>query len=237
MIRNKKKIAFIICTNDSLYFEECKAYIGRLVVPEGYEIEILAVEEAQSMTAGYNEGRLASDAEYKIYLHQDVFIIYPLFLESILEIFASNDKIGMIGMVGSEEISPSGVMWTGYRIGNLYSSATKLSDNLTYKNYKYRLEDGLTMVEAVDGLMMITSKEVPWREDLFDGWDFYDVSQSFEMIRAGYKVVVPGQKIPWCLHDDGLLNFRSYDKYRRICLNEYKEFFGEKANEHNGNNG
>ena len=46
-------------------------------------------------------------------------------------------------------------------------------------------------VEAIDGLIMITQYDIPWREDLFQKWDFYDVSQSMEFIRHGYKVAVP----------------------------------------------
>ena len=40
-------------------------------------------------------------------------------------------------------------------------------------------------------------------KDLFDGWDFYDISQCQEFRRTGYKVVVPKQEEAWCIHDDG----------------------------------
>lgn len=80
-------------------------------------------------------------------------------------------------------------------------------------------------VETDELLMLVTSKDMTWREDLFEGWDFYDVSQSFEMERAGYKVVVPEQRLPWCLHDNVITNFRNYDKNRRNCLKEYPEYF------------
>ena len=61
-------------------------YIQKLIVPEGYEIELLEIRDAGSMTEGYNEGLHTSNAKYKIYMHQDVFIVYPYFLFSILEI-------------------------------------------------------------------------------------------------------------------------------------------------------
>lgn len=224
---NDKKLCFIICTNDQLYFEECARYIERLIVPEGYEVDVLGVTEAKCMTAGYNEGMAATDAKYKIYMHHDVFILYPNFLQSVLDIFESDNTIGMIGMVGAEKMAADGVMWHDYRRGNLYDTKyDELNDRIVpYDEYQYRLSDGLWNVEAIDGLMMITSKDVSWREDIFDGWDFYDVSQSFEMIRAGYKVVVPEQRTPWCLHDDGILNLERYDEYRKRCLEEYSEFF------------
>lgn len=223
---NDKKFCFIICTNSQLFYEECVRYMEYLIIPEGYEVDIISVTEAQSMTKGYNKGMQASDAKYKIYMHQDVFILYPYFLQSVLDIFSSDEKIGMIGMVGAEKMAADGVLWHAWRRGDLYEGKIEERyEKLTYDSYQYSLSDGLWSVEAVDGLILITSKDVKWREDLFDGWDYYDISQSFEMIRAGYRVVVPEQILPWCLHDDGVLNLRNHDKYRRICLKEYPEFF------------
>lgn len=219
---NEKKFCFIICTNKTDYFEECLAYLDRLEVPEGYEVEVLGITEAKSMTAGYNEGMQASDAKYKIYMHQDVFIVYSGFLQALLDIFGSSDDIGMLGMVGTEKMSPDGVMWHGYRRGNLHGV---FPAQMPYEDYRYVLSDGLHQAQAVDGLLMATSQDIAWREDIMNGWDFYDVSQSFEMLRAGYQVVVPEQKNAWCVHDDGILNLRMYDKCRKICMKEYKEFF------------
>lgn len=223
---NDKKFCFIICTNSQLFYEECVRYLEYLIIPEGYEVDIIGVTEAQSLTQGYNEGMQASDAKYKIYMHQDVFILYPNFLQSVLDIFFSDENIGMIGMVGAEKMPVDGVIWHAWRRGDLYESKIEERfQELTYNSYQYSLADGLWEVEAVDGLILITSKDVRWRDDIFDGWDYYDISQSFEMIRAGYKVVVPEQQLPWCLHDDGVINLKNHGKYRRICLQEYEEFF------------
>lgn len=226
---NERKICFIMCVNSQLFYEECIRYIERLVVPDEFEVDVIGVTEAESMTKGYNEAMQASDAKYKVYMHQDVFILYPYFLQSVLDIFETDKQIGMIGMVGAEKLAVDGVMWHEWRRGELYEGNIEdRFDMLSYENYQYQLEDGLWNVQAIDGLIMITSEDIPWREDVFDGWDYYDVSQSLEMIRAGYKVVVPEQILPWCLHDDGMLNLKNHDKYRRLCLQEYAEFFERK---------
>ena len=78
---NDRKICFIICSNNQQYLEECLLYLSLLKVPKGYETEVLAIQDASSMTAGYNEGMKASDAKYKVYLHQDTFITEKTFLE------------------------------------------------------------------------------------------------------------------------------------------------------------
>lgn len=225
---NEKKFCFIICVNSELFYEECIRYIEKLIIPEDYEIDVISVTEAKSMAEGYNQAMQVSDARYKIYMHQDVFILYPYFLQSILDIFASDDSIGMLGIVGAEKMAVDGVMWHAWRRGTIYEGDMEDQfDEQTYETYRYRVMDGLWNVQVIDGLMMITSKDVSWRGDVFDGWDYYDVSQSFEMMRAGYKVVVPEQRLPWCLHDDGILNLKNHDKYRRLFLKEYKDFLGK----------
>ena len=45
----ENKITFIICVNDDLYYSECKFYINQLVIPEGYETEIISIRDAESM--------------------------------------------------------------------------------------------------------------------------------------------------------------------------------------------
>ena len=194
-----------MCVNDTLYEEECIRYIQSLRVPAGYEVEQMSIWGAASMTAGYNEGMRRSDAKYKVYLHQDVFVVYKNFIQDLLEIFAQGEEIGMIGMVGSPSMPMEGVMWAGDRIGSLFTSNVKEAGPALIGSVKKPFEQ----VEAVDGLLIATQVDIPWREDLFTGWDFYDISQSMEFRKRGYQVVVPYMEYPWCLHDDGFVNLET----------------------------
>ena len=101
---DEKKIAFIICVNDLWYYEECVRYIQELCVPDTYTVDIMCIQEADSMAEGYNGGCEASDAKYKVYLHQDTFITNRNYIYDILDIF-ENSRIGMIGVVGATELS------------------------------------------------------------------------------------------------------------------------------------
>lgn len=84
---DKHKICFIICTNSEQQLQECMMYLSLLYVPEGYQTDIITVTDASSMATGYNEAMRASDAKYKIYLHQDTFIVEPYFLDYLLKLF------------------------------------------------------------------------------------------------------------------------------------------------------
>lgn len=215
MLLNENKIAFIICVNDELFFKECVRYIHSLAVPENMEVEILEIRDAVSMTAGYNEGMNISDAKYKIYMHQDVFLIYKYFIYDIVEMFRKYPDVGMIGMVGSERMPKNGIMWSEKRVG-LEKRETR------WEEYRYQPEDGFWDVKCIDGLLMATQADVTWREDLFDGWDFYDIAQCCEVRKRGYRIIVPVAKCPWYLHDDKqILSLLNYNKYRKIFCREY----------------
>lgn len=211
-----QKIAFITCVNDEEEYRECRYYLDRLRVPKGYTTDVISIQEAPSMAAGYNAGMKNSDAKYKVYLHQDVFIKNTEFIAGLLNVFAQDDKIGMLGMIGKRNLfvdSAEFVMiWdTGRVIDNEYIwDYGNLSD-----------DGGITEVWAADGLLLATQYDIPWREDIFTGWDFYDISQCMEFRKAGFKVVIPWQEAAWCYHDTLYSKFTEYYTYYKLFLQEY----------------
>lgn len=221
---NDNKIAFIICANNDLYLEECIWYIDRLHIPSGYEVNIICITDAKSMAQGYNAAMKSSDAKYKVYLHQDVFIRNACFLDEILGIFESGREIGMIGVVGGNNLPADGVVYCAWNIGSVYCS--NLAKTISVLYHQDRKCSWLE-ADAIDGMLMVTQYDIVWREDLSLGWDFYDISQSLEFVRRGYKIAVPFQASPWCLHDSGHSKLIHYDEARKQILKEYKEFFTE----------
>lgn len=218
---DEKKVCFIMCTNNEQYESEAMHFISRLRIPDGYSVDAISIKEAQSITSGYNEGMGATDAKYKIYLHQDVLIVEPDFISHILKMF-EDKSIGMIGMVGTIKLPENMIPWWSERIGSIYSSNVSGIEIAKFE-YSVEKEEGIREVEAIDGLLMATQYDVPWREDIFDKWDFYDVSQSLEFQRRGYRVVVPYMEKPWCIHDDGFVDLKNYYGEREKAVNEYKE--------------
>lgn len=222
---NDHKFCFIIATNQECYLKECLLYIQHLAIPAGYTVDILTITEATSIMQAYNEGMNASDAKYKIYVHQDVLITERHFLQKLLDIFLSDSAIGMIGMIGAPQIAKTGCMWHELRYGDIYQL-----DELIKSGYKsiLRPENTICEVEVIDGLLMATCVDLPWREDIFSGWDFYDVSQSLEFRRAGYKIVVPRQAPSWTIHVDGFISLYHYRENQLIALKNYPEITKNK---------
>lgn len=117
---DEKKICFIICANNSLYYEECVWYINHLHIPSGYEIDTVCVTEAESMAEGYNAAMKDSNAKYKVYLHQDVFIYNRYFIDDILGIFQENNQIGLVGVIGGINLPQNAVIWNAWNLGMTY---------------------------------------------------------------------------------------------------------------------
>lgn len=221
---NKNKIAFITCVNNEDDYNEALLYMKSLPLPNGMTAEYIAVRGAKSMCAGYNQGMRQTDAKYKVYLHQDTLIVNKSLVVDIKKIF-TDKNIGLIGVIGSRSLPRTGVWWEGLRT---YGRVLHACEPECVVNSQCRQPEGeYQEAEAVDGLILITQCDIPWREDLFTGWHFYDIAMCMEMKRAGYKVVIPRQEDFWCIHCPKEKPLApSYKTYQRIFLQEY----GKKLN-------
>ncbi len=209
---DQKKISFISCVNDDAYYNEVLFYINQLVIPDGYSVDCLAVRGADSMVAGYQQAMQSSNAKYKVYLHQDVHIVNEHFLADLLAIFNQNNAIGLVGMAGSIQADPNAVWWHQPSYGGVYQTNQLGRPYLNFFNKKLT-NDLYLEATLLDGLLLATQYDLPWRTDLLNHWHMYDISQSCEFLRRGHKVVIANQfdgtiQSPWCIHygDNGSLD-------------------------------
>lgn len=214
---NEKEIAFIISTNNEQYMEECRYYISKLYLPDGYKSDIIEIRDAASMCAAYNMAMKNTDAKYKIYMHQDVFLTDSQMIVRMLEIF-EDKTIGMIGVAGAKKLSNSATAALEWNTGNVYVY------NSSQIMHMKELQNGknVTDVCAVDGMLMITQYDMPWDEVTFDAFHFYDISQCMEF-RKKYRIVVPGDETVWALHDSGISSYEGYDVYRKRFCEKYQD--------------
>lgn len=215
----KEKIAFITCVNDAAVYREALLYLRHLRLPGGWQAEYIPISGAASMTAGYNQAMQASNAKYKIYLHQDAFLVYPDAVMECIKIFEQNPKVGMIGLAGCKKLPDSGVWWQAEKTYGLVAHALE-PESLQVTDYG-KVAAAFQPVQAIDGVFMATQYDLPWREDIFRAWHFYDISQSLEFGRQGYEVVIPQQQEPWCVHACGRKPIGDYHHWREIFIREY----------------
>ena len=224
---DEHKVCFITCVNDEVMYAESLNYLKALELPTGMEAEYLAVRMASSMTSGYQQAMKASDAKYKIYLHQDVFIQYKKLIIKLIRAFHEHPEYGIAGVAGCVDLPANGLWWEAQqRVGAVYDEHSG-----TMRAYRFGgKRNQCTEVMALDGILLATQYDVDWRMDLLTSWHFYDISQCQEFRRRNYKAVVFPQMTPWCVHKCGQ-EYKSgqdwargdYTTARRIFLDEYRK--------------
>ena len=216
------KVAFITCVSDLSIYKQCLKYLA-LLNKDGFSVEYIPVKDDVSITRAYNKAMRSSSAKYKVYLHQDTFIVERMFLHQIHKIFSSDPGIGMIGLLGGRKM-PLGdekyICWSECReiFGCCYSPKFNFSVKglITNKPYEW--------VTVADGFILITQHDIPWREDIIDGFHFYDKSQSLEFWKKNLKVVVPAMKNYWAYHLCNQTFNGEYYRLRTRFLNAYRQY-------------
>ena len=216
------KISIIFCTNDDTYSNECILYLKQLLVPENMIMDIIVVKQAPGMAAGYNYAMLHSNSKYKLYIHHDTFIIDYNLLHKLIKAFKSDTSIGMIGNTGSTHLTKTARWFESdiqHRRCNIYKDILL---NVQHCNSLYTLSD-LEYAEAIDGIFMATSYDVLWREDLFDGWHYYDISQTYEYRKADLKTVFTTSQPVMLLHETTTTKdpLDLYGKYQKVFIDNY----------------
>ena len=149
---NDKKFCFIYCVNDQLQLQRSLDTLKLLKVPAGYQIEHIFIDDASSMTSGYNNAMKKTDTKYKVYLHQDVFILNHNFLMDILSLFGKFPIVGMLGVVGTKSLPENGVWWEGKeKYGKVLESSPGKMRLLSFSEVSRDYES----VKAIDGLMIV----------------------------------------------------------------------------------
>ena len=191
-------IAFLVAVTDDGKLARLRRSIDGLERPDGFEISVLERRGAASLPTSYNElQREAADWRYKAYVHQDAVVRNRALIPDVLRIFRRR-TIGLIGAAGCRYLPESCVWWDGSGVfGRVVHLTPAGEETLELEQPKGEFE----VVEAVDGLCMITQHDLPWDEAI-GGFHFYDVAQSLRYVLAGYDVVVPRQEEPWFAHDD-----------------------------------
>lgn len=215
-------IAIVFCTNDELYESEVIAYLKRLLIPDGKRASIVSVWNAKGMAAAYNTVIDRVKSKYKIYIHHDTFIVKRDMLTDVISEFQKNEQIGIIGIAGTKKLNAQAKWWQSQAEDLrmcLYQDAVLNILRSMSVNRMGKLEDA----EALDGIFMATSKDVIWREDIFDGWHFYDISQCFEYKRHGYRICVMNYDDTVIMHETTMKKDSAnlYDKYREMFIKEY----------------
>jgi GT2 family glycosyltransferase len=163
------------------------------------------------MAEGYQQAMEASTARYKIYLHQDVYLVHRGVLADLLSLFRTYPRLGMVGVEGATRL-PKAVLysvnnalycygrhWTYRRPGGVSSLLGPANRRrLHFNRFRSFVGDYMPAV-VVDGFFMATQYDLPWTSPL-GGFELYDKVRAAEFIRAGLEVGIARQQMTWVMH-------------------------------------
>jgi hypothetical protein len=211
-------ITFIYYVNHENECEQSSRCLDLLNLPSGYTLTKQFLKGNFSIAQGYNFAMRNSTAKYKIYLHKKTNIINRDFIPEILSLFKNHPELGMLGILGAKRLPPS---------GNWRDSTQRFGKVLFLGKpvvYGDEIVNEYEPVRAIDGMIMITQYDLPWREDLFTNEYFYDSAQCMEFIKAGYTIGIPKQHQPWCSYNNSSDNILLFFHEREIFLRNYQAF-------------
>lgn len=199
LVKFKYMISIIISSAKKDLLSQVSINIANTI---GVEYEILSYENSKGekgMCEIYNLG--AARAKYNIlcYMHEDVDIKTPNWGTAVLDVFNSDDTIGVVGVAGSNYKSsiPSG--WNAHNIKddlvsyNFIQTFKRDPEKPSIHHYANPHRKYLIPVLCVDGLWFCTTKKVAlthrFDQDLLKGFHCYDIDYCLQ-VNQTHKVVV-----------------------------------------------
>ena len=189
---NDRKIA-VIAQCDVGGGSAIRSYLDAIDVPSGFTVELIEVSVDGNVAAAYQRAMHESDAKYKVYLSAGSILLRLNFFAEMLRVFAEDPAIGIMGLVGTAQLSTSGELGASPMLKGrlLYTDDTSF--------HGATVEGTTEEVMAVSPDLIATQYDIPWRSDLFRGDCFFAEAQCIEFRRKGYRTVLPQQDDPWLL--------------------------------------
>jgi GT2 family glycosyltransferase len=161
----------------------------------GCAFELIVVDNADnrySIAQAYNVGIGRSAGEYLVFAHDDVRFVSPGWGPRLLELFAADARIGLVGVAGSTIKTRMPSAWWDCAPESLAINVVQHYPAGPAKQIEtgfYRGPD--VEVVVVDGVLMVARKDPGIRfNEALSGFHNYDLAISLEYRAHGYRVVV-----------------------------------------------
>lgn len=178
---DEKRILFVLREPQGR-IQEISAYLRALRLPEGFTAEVTSNIEVPT-AACYNAVQRESNARYKVYIAPGTVILEEDFLIEMVRLFEKQPEIGIIGLLGTEQLPTSGLFWDApSKVGR---ALLRDGQRIEGKTVSGDCQDVMAVTDVI-----ATQYDVPWREDLFCGEAFLAASACVEYRRQSYRTVV-----------------------------------------------
>jgi hypothetical protein len=182
-----ESISYIACTHNTNILEKC--LVQSLILQD--DDQLIVVEGAKSIAAGYNLGIDKANNKIKCFIHHDLIVTNPILLRMNLLAYCIED-VGIVGIVGSQ--TDAAPWWEGQCVGSVVDS----------RNGILYFSDGKQFCLHLDGLMLATWHDVRFDESI-PGFHLYDQDICKQMaakglsnfcIKDGYRMITHFTQTP-----------------------------------------
>ena len=189
---NDRKIA-VIAQCDVGGGSAIRPYLDAIDVPSGFTVDLIEVSVDGNVAVAYQRAMHESDAKYKVYLSAGSILLRLNFFAEMLRVFAEDPAIGIMGLVGTAQLSTSGELGAS----PMLKGRLLYTDDTAFHGAAIKGTTEAVMAASAD--LIATQYDIPWRSDLFHGDCFFAEAQCIEFRRKGYRTVLPQQDDPWLL--------------------------------------
>ncbi|PLR78238.1 hypothetical protein CU633_06900 [Bacillus sp. V3-13] len=212
---SNKQICFIYQVKDERKFLESIEYIKALHVPEDHAIEIITIHHP-------NEVNDKTNANYKIFISEDVFILDKNFLLQLIKVFNDDSSLGLLGVAGSK-IIPESLIWleSNHKVGQFYTSRQGHISRIAYSESTNDLYEEVSLLE---GSLLATQLNFDYlsfnKEEIL-----FNVELSLETAKKEFRVGVINNDEPFVLLDKPLGKFKRgshYKEAKQAIVNHYE---------------
>lgn len=191
-----KKILFIIRKTSESAYQDCLESITALKMPAGYIASSVSYQSPDGLSVSdvYLHECQTESPDISIILDDTLLFVHDNLLNAIVDIFASDVSIGLIGIKGAEKLPASGRIDEADRIyGGLYEMNAQRE---VFEKKYAATEDDFVQVEAVSGTMLAVRGYIP----VWTGVSSRCLGEILSLTAAvhGYKTVVPKRAHHWC---------------------------------------
>jgi hypothetical protein len=185
-------ISVIVCSKDANLYKKICTEIDTKI---GTEYEIIRINNASgiySISEAYNIGFEKAVHDVVVFVHEDVAFITNGWGAIILNLFATNQDLGCIGVAGAlyKSKAPSG--WWNVEVERKVANLVQHEDGTKrLVSNGWQPGEKIKEVAVIDGVFLATKKSLGVRFDTsIPGFHCYDLGFSLEIKSKGLKAYV-----------------------------------------------
>jgi GT2 family glycosyltransferase len=177
----------IVCSVEQTKQRAIRAEYARAF--SGASFEFIQIDDAKSLCEGYNRGFAQSAGEIVVFSHDDIEFVSNRVSENLLRSLTQWD---LVGIAGTSRLA--GKSWVAAGRPYIHGKIIQVRPSGRVLHSFGPPPSGDRTLEAMDGVFLATRRmvceEVPFDEQTFDGFHFYDLDFTHSAYLRGFRLGV-----------------------------------------------